>query len=862
MSPQQSIGHYRIVSKLGEGGMGAVYRATDTKLNRDVAIKVLPDSFAADPDRLARFTREAQVLAGLNHPNIAQIYGVEQGAIVMELVEGEAPKGPLTTGEFLPIVEQFIDALEYAHDRGIVHRDLKPANLKLTPDGRLKVLDFGLAKALAPDTAAAQAGDASVSPTLTMSATMAGVIMGTAAYMSPEQARGQLVDKRADIWSFGVVVHELLTGRSLFDGGTVSDTLAAVLRQDLDLNDVPRRFRRLLVKCLTRDPRQRLRDITGARLLLEEAVAEPAPAQAPAIHHRWRWPAVAGALLLSTAFLSIIHFREAPPPAPVVRSSIVQPDNALLDSTSMALSADGRRLAFAARSSDGKTQLWIRSLDSLRPQPLAGTDGATFPFWSPDGKSIGFFANSKLNRMDLAGGLILVLAGAPPSDVARGAAWSPAGVILFAGSRGPLKKISASGGQVSDASKIASGETSHRFPCFLPDGSHYLFLAGESNSTARRRVRLGALNSLESKPLMESDSGAIYSAGYLLFMLANTLMAQPFETKLLALSGEPRPVAEGVALVPVPGKGGFSASIHGTLIYGHAEDRELQWLDREGRSLGKLGEKGYFETLSFSAEHKSLAVTGGNDNRESSVWLVDLAKGTRQRLTTGPSDQDVVLSPDGATVFYTAHRNGHDAIYRKTVHGSGAEELLVGDERLQRVSSISPDNKNLLLRWYSEDKTGLSILRDPLGPPGAKPSDFLTSPFHQSYGEFSPDGKWVAFESSETGRPEIYVVSFPGGGDRRRISTAGGFGARWRGDGGEIFYLRPDFMLMTVEVADRHGKIETGAARELFRLPPRVNAGRTWGISADGQRILTIMPAQEAAPSLTLVQNWVSGSTN
>ncbi len=862
MGPQQSIAHYRVVSKLGEGGMGAVYRATDTKLHRDVAIKVLPDAFASDPGRLARFQREAQFLAQLNHANIAAIYGVEERAIIMELAEGESPQGPLSADDAMALLDQLIDALEYAHDKGIVHRDLKPANLKLSPDGRLKVLDFGLAKALSPESPAAQATNPAASPTISMGATKAGVIMGTAAYMSPEQARGQPVDKRADIWSFGVVVYELLTGKSLFDGGTVSDTLAAVLRQDLDLSAVPPRFRRLLAKCLTRDPRQRLRDISGARLLLEEPAAESAAPQPPPSRLHWFWPAAAGVLLFSTAFLSILHFRE-PPPAAVVRSSIPSPDNARLVPTSMAVSPDGRRIAFTARTSDGKTQLWIRALDSLKAQPLAGTDNATFPFWSPDGKSLGFFSDSKLNRMDLTSGLILALADASAAGNARGAAWSPTGVILFApGGGGPLKKVSASGGQVTDASQLSSAERSHRWPYFLPDGVHYLFLAGESNSTARRRVRFGALNSMESKPLMESDSEAVYSSGHILFMLNSTLMAQPFDPARLALSGDPKPVAKDVSTAPVPGKGGFSASLNGLLLYGaDAVDRELRWFDREGRSLGTLGEKGYFETLSFSADHKSLAVTGGNDNREISVWLVDLAKGTRQRLTAGPSDQDVVLSADGSTVIYTSHRNGRDAIYRKAVNGSGAEELLLADEKPPRASSISPDNRNLLVRSPAGE-FGFRILPDPLGHTGAPASIFLASPYNLGYGEFSPDGKWVAYESNETGRPEIYVVSFPGGGNKLRISPAGGLGHRWRGDGREILYLRPDFMLMAVEVAVRNGKMETGAVRELFRFQPHVQAGRDWGISADGQRILAIVPPDAAAPSLTLVQNWVSGLSN
>jgi Tol biopolymer transport system component len=570
---------------------------------------------------------------------------------------------------------------------------------------------------------------------------------------------------------------------------------------------------------------------------------------------------VAGMLGLALAALASLYFREKPAQMPLVRSMIPPPETAIFSpafgvSALPAVSPDGQRIGFAAHTRDGRTQLWARPLDSVSAQPLAGTDDASLPFWSPDSKSIGFFAKGKLNRIEGNGGPVLALADA---SIASGGSWSSQGLIVFAPSTtGVLRKVSAAGGVVSDAGKLSRGETTQRWPWFLPDGKHFLFAAGLAG-VSRKAIRLGSLDSTESTKLLDADSGAIYSAGYILFLRVDTLMAQPFDPTSLQLSGEALPVVEHVQSGQPSSLGAFAASTNGLLAYaaGSAEF-ELGWFDRKGNRIGSLGEPAQFNRLNLSPDRSILAVsitTGSNMD----IWLSDVARGLRRRFTFDPAIKlQAAWAPDGRTIVFNSDRGGHLDLYRKSGNGSGAEEPLYIDNLEKRPTSISPDRKFLLYHTSGDPKTGfdLWILPDPLGPPGTtKPYSLLQSQWNEQNGQFSLDGHWIAYQSDETGQFEIYVAPFPGPGGKRQISTAGGSLARWRADGKEIFYIARDQKLMAAEVMIKGGEIQTGEVRPLFGPLP-IGNGYQYDVSADGQRILAVTPRENASVPLTLVQNW------
>src|SRR5262245_41476589 len=687
MSPQESIAHYRITSKLGEGGMGTVYRATDTKLNRDVAIKILPDAFGQDPDRMARFEREAQVLASLNHPNIASIYGVEEQAIVMQLVEGSPLAGPLPLETALPIARQIAEALEYAHEKGIIHRDLKPTNIKVTPEDSIKILDFGLAKALSSESVL---GDPASSPTITMRATLAGVIMGTAAYMSPEQARAGVADKRSDIWSFGVVLYELLTGRQLFAGDTVSDTLAAVLKTDPDWSalpsETPPAIRRLLRRCLERERKSRMRDIGDAHAEIEEAKrpAEQAPVTTPSRPpRRMPWFLTGfGLAALAALIVAIVGFRETTPEPTATRFEIPLPEKTrLLVGSRLAIAPDGRRIAFNAIGADGHRMIWLRSLDSLEPRVLAGTENGGGMFWSPDSRWIAFFAAGKLKKIEAgaASG-----AGPPqticnvPGNVVSGA-WSREGVILFGRPvGGGLSRVSQTGGEIVPATTLDRLEAGHSWPQFLPDGRHFIYFS-LSSQPENHAVYLGTLDGTEKTPLVRSSTQAVYvppmagnSDGQLLFMREGSLMAQPFDTKSRKMTGEPLPVAERVWFYRTYGF--FSASETGVLVYGQgtsqSNETRLTWFDREGKPLGDADTPGSYSSVSLSRDGKLAAVSKDDLQGNRDIWILDLSRKVTSKFTLEPSREIFpVWSPDASRVVFASSRDGQYNIYQKETFG-------------------------------------------------------------------------------------------------------------------------------------------------------------------------------------------------
>jgi eukaryotic-like serine/threonine-protein kinase len=870
------LAHYQITGHLGSGGMGEVYQATDLKLGRSVAIKILPEAFGRDADRLARFEREARLLASLNHPNIAAIYGIEQSAtqnfLVMELVDGETladriKGGPIPVDETLGIAKQIADALEAAHQRGIVHRDLKPANVKITPEGKVKVLDFGLAKAMETQTTDE---NLSQSPTLSIAATSAGVILGTAAYMSPEQAKGKSVDRRADIWAFGVVLYEMLTGRMAFSGETASDTMAAVIMKEPDWNrlpdNLPARVRELLRRCLIKEPRNRVRDIGDARIAIEEVQSGvKADGEVPLTTARRRskvWVGITAGLFLTTilslAALSVVYFNRPTAPAPSeIRLEVNTPSTS--DPVSFAISPDGRRLVFLA-SNEGKSQLWVRSMDSVAAQPLALTDGASYPFWSPDSASVGFFADAKLKRIDIVDGAPQVLAN---TAAGRGGTWNRDGTILFAPTAtGPLFKVPAMGGDPVAVTRLESGQTGHKFPQFLPDGQHFIYFI----QSAGQGVYAGSLDGGPSKRLANADAPAVVSpSGFLLMARQETLYAQAFDFKTLELSGNPFPVAKQPAFDTVAAAAGFSAAT-GIVAYrtGSLAARQLTWLDRSGKSVGVIGapDVAGLSEVELSPDGKRVAVYR-TLNRNADVWLIDAARGVPTRFTfDAANDQRPVWSPDGSRIVFSSNRKGIYNLYWKLSSGTGADELLLEPDQTKGPTDWSSDGRFLLFRSL-DPQTGYDLWVLPVSG-NKKPFAFVKTPFEEHDGQFSPDGKWIAYRSNESGRFEIYVQPFPGPGGKFRISANGGAQPRWNRNGKEIFYVSLDSKMMAapVRLSPDGQSLEPGTPAALF--PVRIAGGplpglakQQYAVSSDGQRFLVNLAVDEGAPTpITLILNW------
>jgi Tol biopolymer transport system component len=880
MSPDQTIAHYRITAKLGEGGMGEVWRATDTKLGRDVAIKVIPEFFAQDTDRLARFTREAQVLASLNHPHIAAIYGVEDRALVMELVEGPTlteriAKGPIPLDEVLPIARQVAEALEYAHEKGIIHRDLKPANVKLTADNQAKVLDFGLSKVL-HDTPSS-VGDMANSPTETIGSTRAGMILGTVAYMSPEQARGRRVDRRTDIWAFGCVLYELLAEKSAFGGETVSDTIAAILSREPDWGKLPlatpSRLRDLLRRCLQHDPARRLQHIGDARIEIEEILAAPAapvsvaPVHIPTKRREMIAWAIATAALVVAASSAVGHFRRPPAEAAaVVRFSIPPPEKTTFVTTALhSVSPDGRLLAFRATTPEG-FRVYLQPLDSFAARALPGTEGAVYTFWSADSRFLAFGQQGKLRKIDVTGGPVQTIADGLGVG---GGTWNRDGVIVAPRSfDSVLYRVPAAGGTPTALTELdlARGETGHQHPHFLPDGRHFLYLAlnSQPENTAVYAASLDAPKA--QKRILNVASQAMYSApGYLLFVREGTLLAQRFDAGRLEVSGEPVPVAEQVVSATLVGAKVFSVSANGVLAFrtGGAGASRLAWFDRAGKPIGPLGPPGVYATPKLSPDQKRLAVERVDPQTATpDLWLFDLVRTSSSRFTFDrESEAFPVWSPDGTRVAFASSREGPLNIYQKS-SGGGAEEPLLKAGENNYPTDWSPDGRFLLYATMKGDLWVLPLFGD------RKPFPFSQTPFSKNWARFSPDGRWVAYQSNASGQNEVYVQPFregtgAGSAATFQVSTNGGTDPQWRRDGKELFYMAPDRTLMAVDVK-LGSTFEAGSPKPLFQtqavvtpLVFTVSTPSSYTVSADGRRFLVNTLAEETAPTpIRVVLNW------
>ncbi len=866
LAPGVEIGPYQIIGPLDSGAMGEVYRARDSRLARDVAVKVLPAALAVDAERIARLQREARLLAALNHPHIATIHSLEVSngicALVMELIEGPTLAQQLTNGALpiaraFEIARQIADALEAAHGKGIIHRDLKPANIKLTTSGSVKILDFGLAQALDPDTRG-DVGDFTLRE---------GLIAGTPGYMSPEQARGERVDQRADIWAFGCVFYEMLARQPAFGHSTISGTLDAIVGGTAEWQHlppvVPAGIRRLLRRCLERDPKRRLHHIADARIEIDDAAAhivDELPASARGSRHRERLFAGLAAVL-AIAF-GVVLLRPGPEAPQVQMVDISTPWT--FDPASFALSPDGRRLAFVG-DYQGQPTLWMRSLDAAEAQHLPGTQGARRPFWSPDSRSIGFFQFTELKRIDARGG--------PPQPITQiiagtAAAWGADGNILFSGimsrtmspTPGGLLRVNVAGGAADIATRPTSQTTGHRYPRFLPDGRRFLFFA--DGATDVRGVYQGSLDSMEVRRLVASDSQAAYLApDWLLFVRQGTLLAQRFDIDRGSAVGDPVTVAESVAWDPITGGAAISTSDAKVFAYRASRgSSELAWFDRAGHPVGTLAAA---EGVGLSNPRLSpdgrRVIGERTTNNETALWLADPS---HQVLFARTPDESrlryAVWSPNGERVAFASVAAGSVKFSVSPSTGAGEQEILREFSRTTVLSDWSQDGRFIL--YFSPDpKTGTDLWVLPIDT--RTPRLFLATTANELWGQFSPDGRWIAYQSNETGRFEIYVRPFPGPGGPIPISTAGGIYTRWSRDGNELYYVAPDATMMAVRVRRTPTTLSADAPVALFktrRVGGGVNVilyGHQYDVAPDGRFLINVEPESNLRP-ITLVMNW------
>jgi Tol biopolymer transport system component len=900
LSSGTCLGPYEIVAAVGAGGMGEVYRARDTRLKRDVALKILPESFASDADRLARFQREAEVLASLNHPNIAAIHGLEESdgvrALVMELVDGETladriARGPIPIDEALPIAKQIAEALEAAHEQGIIHRDLKPANIKVTPNGVVKVLDFGLAKL--SESAGGQpsvGGPVSLSPTITSPALMTGVgvLLGTAAYMSPEQARGKAADKRSDIWAFGCVLYEMLTSKRTFSSDEIADTLAFVVTKDPDWSALPAAtpssIRKLLRRCLEKDRKRRLPDAGSARLELEDALSAP-PDQSAAPGARrlqpeisaWRrslpWASAVVALVIGGAAVWVSAPWRTPAPPALRRLSVeLGADVSLLTDQGAAavLSPDGQTLAFVAQPSGATlSQLYVRRLAELQPKALNGAEGARDPFFSPDGQWIGFFAGGKLKKISVGGGSAVTLADAPNS---RGAAWTDDDSIVFQpinaqtlGSRsGSLMRIRASGGMPQQLTTLVGDEVTHRWPQMLPGGKAVLFTAHNTTTAGYEDANIIVQSLIDGsrKTVVRGGYFARYApSGHLVYLHEGTVFAAPFDIESFTLKGQPTPVLDGVTTNAGFGGAQFAFSSTGSLVYVQGSRFDLNapilWMNRKGSTSVLRSTRAVWSNPQFSPDGRFLAIDiNGAAGAVGDIWIYDPGRDALSRLTFGATNQRAVWTPDGRHIAFSSRRGDGSIynIYWQPADGTGDVQRLTESKYSQLPASWHPSGKFLaftegIIPGKSNDLMILPMEgNEASGWKPGRPYVFLSTPLNESEPVFSPDGRWVAYASNESSLQanDVYVRPFPGPGGKWQISTDGGNQPAWSRSGRELFYRTPEGRLMVVSYTVEGDSFRADKPQAVAET--RTNntiRGRAYALHPDSQRFAVAATPQD-----------------
>ena len=875
------LGPYEILSAIGAGGMGEVYRARDTRLERTVAVKVLPEHLTSNEDLRQRLEREAKTISQISHPHICALYDVgregDRDYLVMEYLEGETlaarlDKGALPAEQLLRYGIEIADALDKAHRLGIVHRDLKPGNVMLTKTG-VKLLDFGLAKfqAAARDNVISGTSVLATQAQASQPLTERGTVLGTFQYMAPEQLEGGEADSRSDIFAFGAVLYEMATGRKAFSGKSQASLIGSILRDDPpSVNEIapmtPPALNRVIKTCLAKDPEDRFQTAHDVKLQLQwiaeggSQVGLPAPVAARRkSRERLAW-SVAAAAIVAAALLGAGYLRRAPAKATPIRFEIPTPEGvSLIDAPK--ISPDGKILAFNASDSSGRPRIWVRPLSALTAQPLAGTEGATRPFWSPDSRFLGFFAEGKLKKIEISGG--------PPQKICdyptgSDGTWSPAGVILFDGRTGdPIQRVSAEGGMPTVAVKADASrkETMVAWPEFLPDGRHFLYEA-QGQKAEDHMYRIGSLDSKDTRALAPAQSLVTYAPpGHLLFVRESTLVAQPFDAKAMKTTGEPVPLAEHVGTIAT-GLARFSASRNGVLAYRTGDSgSRLVWFDRDGKELSAVGDPGDYGDMMLSPVGDRLAyVTNDARGGKADIWIRDLARGASSRFTFDPAeDVEPLWSPDGKTIVFSSNRGGNFDLYTKAAGGGGQEQPLFQSDEAKFAYDWSRDGRYITFQSRGK-KTGWDLWVLPTFG-DRKPILFLQTPFNELRPAFSPDGRWIAYQSNESGRPEIYVQNFPGPGGKWQVSTAGGVEPAWRTDGKELYYAASDQKLMAVDIQAGE-TFEAGVPRPLFRatVQPIGNVRSHYLASADGQRFLLLSPlGRESMVPTTVVVNWNAG---